>query len=836
MQFASKTGGARARKLPAAPGMVRTRPRLTALLAEVAIAQLPSRAAFPAGSPLPAEASSRFRVAPDSVADQQRIVKVMLNGVSCGEQVVQVSGAGTVITLPPAVVEALRLNTGGAALRLGSDPRIKSKYDEFSGTLSLTVPVEMLRPQRLTPDTLAPSPLSPETWGLLINYDLNLRDNFADSHQRARSGGAQWGGAADLNLLAPDVIGQSGWAFDSARIESEAVVRLDSSLTWRPADLQLAGSAGDALSVTTPWLGQARSYRFGGLQFGSDFGGTPGWSSVVVPSVTGTAQAQSTIDIYLNGQRTYRTNTSGGEFSVVLPSGATGSGATVVVTDVTGRTVLLPVEVPLADAQLLRQGLLLWSGGVGGPRFGYGDPHSTYARKLYGYADARYGAFDRATLMLHAEGGAGLAEMEAGADIAVASRIALHASFAASRAAGRRGGAAHLGITIAGPWALNFQAATSRTFGQFDDVVSVSGRDFARRHHADPELSEPASSELAARLSWQPSNRFSLAASYQSNRYSESAPVGFVALTANYQPMQGVPTFLNISRALGGARETTILAGVSFSFGAARAAVSGGWNSGATGLGAGSSGGATSTFNASQNLGDNVGDIGWNAFAARSAAANFASASAELRTSYGIPGVVVQNNGDVTTGYATLRGSAGIVGMHPFVADPMTSGIIIADVGQSGIPVQVNGDERGPTSWIDGKMATPSAVPGVPQRVTIDTDRLSMEAVATETEQVLVLRNSGASVASFGVRSVSSSALVSVLVNGAAPPVGSTLSSASSSAPVSKEGRAYLPSLAPNEVLRLEMPDGRTCRVATQFDGAGGVGRKLGPFRCEELH
>ncbi len=98
-------------------------------------------------------------------------------------------------------------------------------------------------------------------------------------------------------------------------------------------------------------------------------------------------------------------------------------------------------------------------------------------------------------------------------------------------------------------------------------------------------------------------------------------------------------------------------------------------------------------------------------------------------------------------------------------------------------------------------MALAGAVPGAPQRVAIDTAQMPIDAVPSETDQLITVRDRGAAVASFGVRSTSSSALIGVTFHGQPPPVGSTMVSASSSAPISKEGRAYLPSLDLGEVL-----------------------------------
>lgn len=782
--------------------------------------------------------ASRFVTAPDTAPDQRRLVQIEMNGVDFGLQLIELSGHGA-ITLPPETVRALHLVSGSQqALELSRESGVVAHYDEPQATLALAVPTSLLAAQHFAPEMDAGQfRLSPETWGVYANYDVNLRHDLGSSAAAAGGGKlGSWGGLADVRALGPDVAGSFGWAYDDAGSGSNGLARLDSTLTWRPAWLGLAVSAGDVVSSTTAAVAQARPYRFGGLQIGTDHSGTPGWSSSSIPSVIGTAQAQSAIDVYLDGQRTYHADTVGGPFSLVLPAGSSGAGTSVVVTDVTGRSVVVPVDVPMAEAQLLRRGTLLWSAGAGVPRFGYGSSRASYDGQPYGYANARYGAWDRVTAAAHAEVGSGLAEAEAGADAAVTPWLAAHGAVSASRSARGHGGAGRLSLNVVGPWGFGLETGAARTIGRFDDVVSVSGRSYDRMAGINPQFSVPAVSELSARASWQGSARFSLSASYQANTYEGSSSVGFASLAATYLWAGRIPVIATLSHATGRQQSTTILAGVSLTWGAVQASASGGYGTGGGAQGAlGDRGGPTGSVAIARPLGETAGDIGWNAYATRAPTGTFASADAQVRTGYGVPGLGVQSFGRQATGYVTLRGSAGGVGLHPFVSDPAGGGIIIADVGRSGVPVQLNGYDKGRTSF-DGKIALPDAVPGSPQRVAIDTSRMPIDAVPSETDQLVVVRDQGAAVASFGVRSSSASALLKIIYHGHPPPVGSTVSSSTSSAPVSKEGRVYLPSIGKGEVLTVELPDGGKCLVRTDFDGKGGVDRKLGTLSCEDAN
>lgn len=182
-----------------------------------------------------------------------------------------------------------------------------------------------------------------------------------------------------------------------------------------------------------------------------------------------------------------------------------------------------------------------------------------------------------------------------------------------------------------------------------------------------------------------------------------------------------------------------------------------------------------------------------------------------MRTGYAIPGVTVQSFDNQVTTYATLKGSLGVVSGHPFLADPIDGGIIIADVGRPGVPVELNGYSKGRTSF-DGKMALTGAVSGAQQRIAIDAEHMSIDVVPSATDGLATVRNGGAAVVKFGVQSSSSSALLNVTVDGAPPPLGSILIARSSTVPISREGRAYLPSLARRGA------DRRDCRRQAMSD------------------
>jgi outer membrane usher protein len=770
--------------------------------------------------------ASHFRTAPEAISPQVQLVQIFVNGVDAGfHQIIVAAGS---ISLPAATIAALRIaSVSGDTLVLTGRADIASQFDEAKSVLNLTVPISMLGPSQLNLLPGGELTLSPETWGTYVNYDMNMRRAFGGP-TTGPGAGLRWGGLFDLNGLGPDLIGHNSWAYDSGRSSGQRSVRLDTNLTWRPASLDLATTAGDLISDVPLSLPAARPYRFGGVEIGTDHSGSPSWTGLPVPSVSGTAQAQSSIDVYINGQRQFQTRTSGGPFSLVLPPGAAGSPTSIVVTDVTGRNIVLPLQVQPVDVRLLREGTFLWSVGAGAPRFSYGSLSWDYLLQPYGFANARYGVTDGLAVSLHSEGGRRLAELEAGADFAATSWLSTHSSIAGSRSDRGNGSFASAGLSIRAPWQLSFDSMISRSIGPFDDVVSASGRSYDIKHGISPLSTLPPKSSISGRITWQPTPAFSLTSSYQQTSYIGSPRIGLASLSASYR-IGDVPTFVTLSRTTGRQNSMAVIFGVSFTFGGdIQTTATGGYETG-TGPGSRISGG----FSAAKPLREEVGDIGWQATAQRQPSGIYADAAAEVRTGYGIPGVEVNSFAGQTTGYVKARGSLGFVEWHPFVGDPVTGGLVLADGGAPGMPIQLNGYDKGKTSF-DGKLLIPDAIPGAQQRVAIDTSRLPLNLIPSDTDKSVVVRRGGATVAGFGAQSADTSAIVLVTVDGKPPPIGSNLVAATSSAPIDRKGQAYLPSLARDEVLTVEFADGGSCKVHTTFDGQGGVTRKIGPFACVE--
>ena len=765
------------------------------------------------------ELSDNFRTAPEAVSEQTISAKIIINDVEAGYHDIKVNGDK--IVLPHSTLSALRLeglSHTDLSLKQGMEALIW-KWDPKSGTLVLKVKPGVLGPLVLgaTDDTVIR--LSPETTGAWVNYDMNIRRSFGKGALPGKQAlGFDAGGIAELNATAPDYGFYGAWSHDSGKTVGATTVRLDTYGLWRPEDKTLFAAVGDRISGAN---GQARPYRFAGIEIGTDYSARPGFNSNPLRQFSGTAAAQSSIDVYVDSQRVGGASTAGGNFRVALP--ATGTGTRVIVTDVSGKQVILPVEAPLVDARLIKEGLFLWSGGVGAPRFDYGSVSDSYDRDAYAYFNGRYGLTNSMTVTGHSEAGAGIFEAEAGLNTLVTPYLAVRTNAGGSTSSRGTGGFGSVGLILSGPWGLTADASFTKATGGYGDVVSDSGIRRAQHLHTPLYLILPSLGNTSGRVTWQAAPKLSFSASYSEYRYPVTGNTGFVSMNAQTTYWRDIPLFLTASKNVGGRENLSVLAGITLSFGRTTASLA---------AGAGT-GGLNASVGAARSLDEEVGSTGWRALASRSGNTTFETAAAEHRTGYGIPGIQFDSFGGSSTAYLTGRGSFGYAGGHAFVGDPITGGLIIADTGAPDIPVTINGYSKGNTGR-DGKLLVPATVAGTPQSVGVASERLPLDMVAEETQKTAVVRSGGATVLRFGVQDASGGAIITLTDRGRAPPAGSTLSGEGGSAPVDGRGRTYLGAIKPDEILLLTRPDGTQCTINTKFDGHGGSFRRIGPFECME--
>ena len=229
----------------------------------------------------------------------------------------------------------------------------------------------------------------PAPLGFFINYDLLME----------KSGSSEFaGGLAELGVFSDYGSGMltvSGRDFTG---ETE-VVRLDSNWTIDKPDSRTRLRFGDSITRQGGW---SRAVRFGGIQFGTDFGLQPGFISFPTPTITGGAALPSTAEIFVNGVRRANVDIEPGAFTIEQPPVITGSGnLLVVVRDLLGRETIISHPF-YASRNLLREGLFEYSLEAGFLRDNYGIRSNDYD-DVFLSATYREGLNRHFTAGVHAE-------------------------------------------------------------------------------------------------------------------------------------------------------------------------------------------------------------------------------------------------------------------------------------------------------------------------------------------------------------------------------------------------------------------------------------------------
>jgi outer membrane usher protein len=185
---------------------------------------------------------------------------------------------------------------------------------------------------------------------------------------------------------------------------------------------------GDSISDAGMW---GRSVRFGGIQYGTNFGVQPGFVALPLQSIGGQAALPSTVDLYVNNVLSGTKEVAPGPFSISNVPVVTGEGnVRVVVRDVMGREQVI-TQPFYASASLLAKGLHDYSYELGGVRENYGIDSNDYSSPFIA-ATHRLGLTERFTGEVHAEAQAELQTLGFGAVLLAPSLGTFNAAIAAS--------------------------------------------------------------------------------------------------------------------------------------------------------------------------------------------------------------------------------------------------------------------------------------------------------------------------------------------------------------------------------------------------------------------
>lgn len=337
----------------------------------------------------------------------------------------------------------------------------------------------------------APPPPTP-AWGALLNYST-----FAAASTRLWRLSPNLNGvntSFDMRLFSPyGVVTQTAIAgntpaYDMFRIGSASGMRLDTSYTYADPENLVMYRAGDVISGGFQWT---RPVRLGGVQAQRNFALRADLVTTPLPSVSGSAAVPSTVDVYVNGSKTYSQQVAEGPYSITnLPISTSNGKAEVVIRDAAGRETKQDLSL-FSGQNLIAPGMVDFSLELGATRRFYGLRSFNYDKHPVGSGSVRYGLTERLTLKGHAEGGARLGNVGAGVATSFGAYGNVEVAISASRRAGptlqngwrnatSNGAQAFASYSVTTSVGVGFSASAQQTFGEYDDLASTTA-EFALR-------------------------------------------------------------------------------------------------------------------------------------------------------------------------------------------------------------------------------------------------------------------------------------------------------------------------------------------------------------------
>ncbi|WP_322470551.1 fimbria/pilus outer membrane usher protein [Hydrogenophaga sp. SNF1] len=307
------------------------------------------------------------------------------------------------------------------------------RFDKAQQRLALQAPPEQFLAQRLRLDGRSDSeaPLMEPLPGLAMDYSVNAERSGGQSSTAAlldlRGFGWSTGGlarASGVLRAGANPAGLPRWQ------------RLDTSLQHSDPNGLWRASLGDAITCGGEL---APALRFAGAQYGTDFSLRPDLVTQPLPSVSGSAQVPSGVDLLIDNRPAGSAQVGPGNYTLDQLPGVTGAGEIrVVQRDLLGveRVQVVPYY---SSPRLLRQGLSEHCAEAGVLRRGYASASDTYGGGFIA-GSLRHGLSDTLTLLGRAEAGQAVRAVHLGAHWVVAGAGVLSLQLGRSQADGTGAG------------------------------------------------------------------------------------------------------------------------------------------------------------------------------------------------------------------------------------------------------------------------------------------------------------------------------------------------------------------------------------------------------------
>lgn len=690
---------------------------------------------------------------------------------------------------------------------IGTLPGVVATYDEENQTINFQAMEESraarvidAQADEMPQDAEQDEPVATSALGGLVNYTVF-----------GATGGQEWSdltsfqgvsGLFEGRLFGPYGVLSSSQIASSSDAENFGSTRLDTRWSYSDPKRLMTYNVGDIISGGLSWT---RPTRLGGIQIRRNFTLRPDLVTMPLPEISGSAAVPSTVDVYVdNAQRASRSVPSG-PFSITNLPIVTGAGnARLVVRDALGRETIS--ETPFyASSNLLAKGLLDFSAELGFARRYYGVESNDYDERPVGSATMRYGISNHITLEAHVEGAENFYNTGAGSVFNIGT-FGVGSMAASSSRFGNEAGYQLAASIEAEFWKIKFFARTQRTFGDYNDIASITAdiRKFGLLSTVystkPPRSLDQASISLPAMF-----ENLNFNVSYtqlETASFDKSRLIGMTATKAIGQKGNVfVSAFTDIERK----GSFGVFAGLSWMLdGNITAASSVSTDDSGTNV--------TADLMKSEQA--SIGSTGWR-LRGSSGESNIIAASGSYRSSIGRAEGGVEKLNESARATGQFEGALILAGGGMFLSNRVDDAFSIVDVGAPDVEVFYENRPIGKTNR-SGKLLVPDLRSYEDNSISIDPSNLPLDASVTSTRQVVRPIDRGGAVVDFNVSAQTRPALMTVRnEDGDYIETGATAQlNGSETTIVGYDGQVYVENIENSNQLIVQQSNGDSCIVS----------------------
>ncbi|MBU2983077.1 fimbria/pilus outer membrane usher protein [Lentibacter algarum] len=706
---------------------------------------------------------------------------------------------------------------------LDTIPGLTYRYKPDTQQIILNVPNGSLLP-KVQSAARRPEYLAAEkSTGAVLNYSLGV--DFGTSGANKSFGFNSLTLGLDSWVFTPyGTLSTTGaYRYSNAAGADNAFTRYETRYEISNASKALTLSVGD---VKTSGMSWSRPIRIGGVQLRRDFSLRSDIVTEQLLSYSGAAAVPSTVDVFIDNNRSYTTSVGSGPFRIDdLPIYSGAGDAVIVVRDELGHAKKQKVSF-FASQNLLKKGVADYSLEFGYARQAYGLESNNYGSDLVYSGSLRYGLTKNVTLEGHFEGKSDLAMASFGINVVPFSfaEVSLTGGVSDYFDTKAKFVQANFRTSIG---QLDFNLNTMRAEDGFADLAYATGLDYLGIQNITSTgslLEFPTAMDVVSVAVPMPFSDRKLGVSMvHAQRASSSDLLLSTSYGLSLKEGRGSINF-NGSRNLR-TDETTVSLGVSMSLGNrtyARSSYDKGYD-----------GSTSGNLYLARSIGEKVGDTGYAVQLESQRGNQLVSARGDYRSPFGKGGLELQTGGGGTFARGTFEGSFVATKQGIAAGNPITDSFALVDVGVPDLPIYLQNRPVTRTNQ-RGKALVTGLSSHRRNRVSINVQDLSETAnVGATAMDVVPARKSGMFVGFNG--SIRPNVLVVLRYpNGDFLPAGTYgyLNGHKDETYVGYDGQAWLENVKGRNTIRFDTPRG-ACTATFQFEETAATQDLIDPVICK---